>query len=295
MGAEMMAVGKIIYDGGIHEKKGFIQLWTAIACCNRLNGEQLKLLGLIMNVVNTNVYQNNLITEVRLPRVLLRRIFYNRTMESILRSYAKPLADLGFIESYSRECGDDGDFVFVIKDNPLNNPIVLLCVIENSVIDSFRLNKECSTEDLLKAMTNAVNSVEKEFVTRIKNLKASEKEVLLNEYRQYLCDQLATLGWVNNPPKKTPLGKDKGQSTDRELPKDVECWSISNFVTYFSETYKEITGNDHAKQSGNTGLTLENCISIVVQADCVFYISADFIGLKVKIHQPKQYFYEEPQ
>ncbi|MEK5436068.1 MULTISPECIES: hypothetical protein [Paenibacillus] len=255
-----MPTGKIYFNNG--DAKPFIRLDNVIACCNRLNGEELKLLGQIMNIVNIDYSRGITTTEVKLPRNLLTWIFNNCTMESIL-NYAKSLKELGFIESFSRDGGDNGDFIFLVKEKELfvNNPYVLLGVIENQVIESFRYSGK-SSRDFLKAMKTATIAVQKDYVKRLKNANDSKKKEILEEYQQYLCEQLIPYGSFSPPIPRSTLPKTK-QSTEHNLPESVNDWSKSDFTTYFSSRYKEITKKNHTKSSKKSG-TLEQCISKVI-------------------------------
>ncbi len=260
-----MATGKIYFNGG--DTKPFIRLDNVIACCNRLNGEELKLLGQIMNIVNIDYSHGITTNEVKLPRNLLTWIFNNCTMKSIL-NYAKSLEELGFIESFSRDGGDNGDFIFLINEKEffekeffVNNPYVLLGVIENQVIESFRYSGK-SSRDFLKGMDTATSAVEKDYVLRLKKANDSKKKEILEEYQQYLCEQLIPYGSFSPPIPRSTLPKTK-QSTEHNLPERVNDWSNSDFTTYFSSRYKEITKKNHTKSSKKSG-TLEQCISKVI-------------------------------
>lgn len=274
-----MATGKIYFNGG--DTKPFIRLDNVIACCNRLNGEELKLLGQIMNIVNIDYSHGITTNEVKLPRTLLTWIFNNCTMKSIL-NYAKSLEELGFIESFSRDGGDNGDFIFLINEKELfaNNPYVLLGVIENQVIESFRYSGK-SSRDFLKAMDTATSAVEKDYVMRLKKANDTKKKEIQEEYQQYLCEQLIPYGSFSPPILHSTLPKTK-QSTEHKLPESVNDWSKSDVTTYFSSRYKEITQKNHTKSSKKSG-TLEQCISKVIDL---------YSGDKIKTKSHIEKFFE---
>ncbi|WP_461480311.1 hypothetical protein [Paenibacillus sp. PvR053] len=117
----------------------------------------MKLLGLIMNRVNTA--HSQVPTKVAMSRLLLKRLFGNKDDKTV-KNYAERLKQYGFIEAFSMQRGDSGEFVFSIADRPENNPFVLLSYIENEVIANTELQVGQEADSLLVAFTAAVQAVE---------------------------------------------------------------------------------------------------------------------------------------
>lgn len=286
-----MALGKIYYDGG-EDGRNFIRLDNVVACCSRLNGECLKLLGQIMNIVNTDKYNRINTTEVKLPRILLRRIFQDCTVESI-QNHAKSLTRLGFIESYSRQDGDNGDFVFNIQEHPVNNPFVLLSVVENEIIELSKLLSKNKSNLFLRVLTEAINQVELMYVESLKNAKDGKREVILQEYRLYLCEQLESNGLVRISTKlATPMVKSRSRDKEIELTNDVSKWKVLDFGTYFTQTYEQVTKRKHPRKGIN------QCIQALLdyygnnpEYECMAkdHIDAFFVNYPSSDFDPKVY------
>lgn len=81
---------------------GFYSLPNDVACCNRLTGDSLKLLGLIMNRINTA--QSQVPTKVAMSRLFLKYVFGN-SVDKTVKNYAERLKKYGFIETFSMQKG----------------------------------------------------------------------------------------------------------------------------------------------------------------------------------------------
>ncbi|WP_461479615.1 hypothetical protein [Paenibacillus sp. PvR148] len=110
-----------------------------------------------MNRVNTA--HSQVPTKVAMSRLLLKRLFGNKDDKTV-KNYAERLKQYGFIEAFSMQRGDSGEFVFSIADRPENNPFVLLSYIENEVIANTELQVGQEADSLLVAFTAAVQAVE---------------------------------------------------------------------------------------------------------------------------------------
>ncbi|AWB43420.1 hypothetical protein DCC85_03735 [Paenibacillus sp. CAA11] len=241
---------------------GFYSLPNEVACCSRLTGDSLKLLGLIMNRVNTAESQGKELKIVVMPRLFLKRIFGN-SVDKTVKNYAKRLKELGFIESYLVQGGDGGEFVFTINDRPENNPYVLLSRIENEVIANAELQAGHGADDLLEAFTAAVQAVEQDYAVRLKNAAESQREIILTAYRSYLSEALQVDGkaCVGTRQAKPKNDKVKSSTTVTALPDDVDSWSLADFMNCFLQEYRKITGKNHSiRKSQKTGKNVEDCI-----------------------------------
>ncbi|MGC5326254.1 hypothetical protein [Brevibacillus sp. SYSU BS000544] len=240
---------------------GFYSLPNEVACCNRLTGDSLKLLGLIVNRVKVANVQ--LPTTVAMSRLLLKRVFGNKD-DKTLKNYAKRLKELGFINSYSLQGGDGGEFIFAINDYPENNPFVLLSRIENEVIANTELQIGHGADSLLQAFTAAVQAVEHDYVNSLMNVTESQREMILTAYRSYLSEKLqadgASVGTRQAKPK-IKINKAKSLPTETHLPDDVQSWSYPEFTRYFLQEYRKVTGKIHStRKSQKTGKSVEDCI-----------------------------------
>ncbi|MED4599674.1 hypothetical protein P9314_03010 [Paenibacillus validus] len=248
-------------DRFILYQNGFYSLPNEVACCSRLTGDSLKLLGLITNRVNTAEKQGKELKTVAMSRLLLKRVFGN-SVDKTVKNYAKRLKELGFIETYSLQGGDGGEFVFTINDRPVNNPYVLLSRIENELIALTELQTGLGADTLLDAFTSAIQDVEHDYVVRLKNAAENERQAILTEYSNYLRETLQCKGMASVG-KCLPKSKNKKSSPlpkDTVLPEDVQSWSYPEFVNHFLQEYHRVTGKNHAAKSSKTGKTVEDCI-----------------------------------
>ncbi|WP_101808205.1 hypothetical protein [Paenibacillus pasadenensis] len=240
---------------------GFYSLPNEVACCSRLTGDSLKLLGLIANRVNTAEKQGKELKTVAMSRLLLKRVFGN-SVDRTVKNYAKRLKELGFIESYSLQGGDGGEFICTINDRPENNPYVLLSRIENEVIYLTELQSGQEADALLEAFTAAIEVVEHDYVIKLKNAAENERETILTAYGNYLRESLQANGkvciGVNQTKVKTK--KNKPLPTETALPDDVQLWSYPEFESHFLREYRKVTGKNHTTKSRKTGKTVEDCI-----------------------------------
>lgn len=240
---------------------GFYSLPNEVACCNRLTGDSLKLLGLIVNRVNTD--KAHFPSKVAMSRLLLKSLFGNKDDKTV-KNYADRLKQYGFIDDFSKQGGDRGEFVFSVTDRPENNPFVLLSRIENEVIYLTELHAGQEADDLLEAFTAAVKAVEHDYVARLKNAAENEREVILTAYRDYLREFLQADGkaYVGTRQVKPKTNKAKSEPTETALPDDVQLWTLNVFKSYFLQEYKKVTGKkNHANKSKETGKTFEQCIT----------------------------------
>jgi hypothetical protein len=256
-GAEAMKGRFILYHNG------FYSLPNEVACCSRLTGDSLKLLGLIMNRVNTAESQGKELKTVVMPRIFLKRIFGN-SVDKTVKNYAERLKQYGFIESFSMQGGDRGEFVFNITDHPENNPFVLLSYIENEVIANAELQTGQQADSLLEAFTAAVQAVEHDYAARLKNAAESQREQILSAYNSYVSESLEAGGdvCVGTREAKPKTNKTvKTSPTVTALPDDVHSWLLADFVNYFLQEYKKVTGTKHStRKSQKTGKSVEDCI-----------------------------------
>ncbi|MEK5162987.1 hypothetical protein NYE69_11700 [Paenibacillus sp. FSL R5-0527] len=237
---------------------GHFRLENEVACCSRLTGDSLKLLGLIMNRVNTA--QAQLPTKVALPRLLLKRVFGNKDDKTV-KNYAKRLMEYGFIETFSMQGGDRGEFVFSITDRPENNPFVFLSHAENEVIANTELYKGQKADSLLQAFTAAVKVVEHNYAARLKSAAESHRETILTAYRNYLSEVLQADGkaYVGTRQVKPKTNKAKPEPTETALPDDVQLWSYPEFESHFLSEYRKATGKKH-RTKNREGKTVTDCI-----------------------------------
>lgn len=215
-----------------------------------------------MNRVNTAKSQGNELINVAMPRLVLKRIFGN-SVDKTVKNYAERLKQYGFIENFSVQRGDSGEFVFSITDRPENNPFVLLSYIENEVITNTELYVGQKADSLLRAFSAAVCAVEHDYATRLKNADESQRELLLTAYRSYLSEILQADGktFVGIRQAKPKNNKAKPLPTTTTLPDDVQSWSLVDFKNYFLHEYKRITGKNHStRKSQKTGKSAEDCI-----------------------------------
>lgn len=239
---------------------GHFRLENEVACCSRLSGDSLKLLGLIMNRVNTAEAQGKELKTIAMSRLLLKRIFGN-SVDRTVKNYAKRLKELGFIESYSLQGGDGGEFVCTINDRPENNPYVLLSRIENEVIYLTELQAGQEADALLEAFTAAIEAVEQDYVIKLKNAAENERETILTAYSNYLRESLQANGkvcvGVNQTKVKTK--KSKPLPTETALPDDVQLWSYPEFESHFLREYRKVTEKKHIARN-REGRTVADCI-----------------------------------
>jgi hypothetical protein len=241
-------------------QNGFYSLANEVACCSRLTGDSLKLLGLIMNRVNTA--QSHVPTKVAMSRFFLKKVFGN-SVDKTVKNYAERLKQYGFIETFSMQGGDRGEFVFSITDRPENNPFVLLSHIENEVIANTELQVGQEADSLLKAFTAAVQAVEHDYAARLKNAAASEREKILKAYSTYVRESLEAVGmvFVRIRQGKPKVNNVKPLPIETALPEDVQSWSYPEFTSYFLQGYRKVTGKKHStRKSQKTGKSVEDCI-----------------------------------
>lgn len=247
-------------DRCILYQNGHFRLENEVACCSRLSGDSLKLLGLIMNRFNTAEAQGKELKTIAMSRLLLKRIFGN-SVDRTVKNYAKRLKELGFIESYSLQGGDGGEFVCTINDRPENNPYVLLSRIENDVIYLSELQSGQEADALLEAFTVAVQAVEQDYVIKLRNAAENEREAILTAYGNYLRESLQANGGVcvvvNQTKVKTK--KSKPLPTETDLPDDVQLWSYPEFENHFLREYRKVTGKKHIARN-REGKTVADCI-----------------------------------
>ncbi|TGV29324.1 hypothetical protein EN829_040695 [Mesorhizobium sp. M00.F.Ca.ET.186.01.1.1] len=151
------------------------------------------MLGLIVNRVKTAKAQFP--SKVAMSRLFLKSLFGNKDDKTV-KNYAERLKHYGFIEAFSMQGGDRGEFVFDIADFPENNPFVLLSHVENEVIAHTELQTGQKADSLLQAFTVSVQAVEHDYVVRLKNAAKNECEVILAAYRNYLKESLQANGKV---------------------------------------------------------------------------------------------------
>lgn len=240
---------------------GFYSLPNEVACCSRLSGDSLKLLGLIMNRINTAEAQGKKLKTVAMSRLLLKNIFGNSVNKTV-RNYADRLKQYGFIETFSMQGGDNGEFVFTINNRPENNPYVLLCRIENDVIHHTEIQAGQSADTLLEAFKAAIAVVEHDYAIKLNNAAENERETILTEYGSYLRDSLEAVGNVYVGTRNTKLKTQKGRPlpTETTLPVNVQSWSYPEFESYFLQEYRKVTGKNHTTKSRKTGKTVRDCI-----------------------------------
>jgi len=239
---------------------GFYSLPNEVACCSRLTGDSLKLLGLIANRVNTAEKQGKALKSVVMSRLLLKRVFGN-SVDRTVKNYAKRLKELGFIESYSLQGGDAGEFICTINDRPENNPYVLLSRIENEVIYLTELQSGQEADSLLEAFTAAIEVVEHDNVIKLKNAAENERETILTAYGNYLRESLQANGkvYVGINQTKVKTKKSKPLPTETALPDDVQLWSYPDFESHFLREYRKVTGKKHVAKN-REGKTVADCI-----------------------------------
>lgn len=237
---------------------GFYSLPNEVACCNRLTGDSLKLLGLIVNRINTAKAQ--VPTKVVMPRLFLKYIFGN-SVDKTVKNYAEQLKQYGFIEAFSMQGGDRGEFVFSITDLPENNPFVLLSHAENEVIANTLLQAGQKADSLLEAFIAVVQAVEHDYAARLKNAAESHRETILTLYRSYLSETLQADGkaYVGTRQAKPKTNKAKTEPTETALPDDVQSWSFPEFTSYFLQEYRKVTGKKHIAKN-REGKTVADCI-----------------------------------
>lgn len=280
-----MAERAIVYANG------FTGIHNAIMCCNRITGNGLKLLGLIIN--QNNITKKNI---VRMPRLLLRRIFDNCSDRTI-ENHADDLKKLGFIESYSRQGGHNGEFVFVIVDRPENNPYVLLGIVENDLINSVKLLG--NSGDFLRAIKDTIGKLEGFYVERLKHAASdSEREKIVDEYRQSIHEEIASLGFVDISIKQLARYSDtKNRIKEKALSDDSLQWDCHDFGYYFTQKYKQVTGRNHPKKGVN------ECIEILLRhyrdnSECMSkakeHIDAYFVNYTEPDFDPKVYLMADP-
>ncbi|WP_164684892.1 hypothetical protein [Brevibacillus reuszeri] len=213
-----------------------------------------------MNRVNTANAQ--LPTKVALSRVFLKHVFGNKDDKTV-KNYTKRLKQYGFIETFSMQGGDRGEFVFSIADRPENNPFVLLSYIENDVIANVELLTAQKADSLLEAFTVAVQAVEHDYAARLKNAAESQREPILTAYSSYVKESLEADGktCVGTRLAKPKNNKSKSSPKVTDLPDDVQSWSFPEFTSYFLQEYRKVTGKKHStRKSQKTGKSVEDCI-----------------------------------
>ncbi|WP_426984060.1 hypothetical protein [Brevibacillus borstelensis] len=232
-------------ERAIVHANGFTGIHNAIMCCNRISGNGLKLLGLIMN--QNNITKKNI---VKMPRLLLRRIFDNCSDRTI-ENHADDLKKLGFIESYSRQGGDNGEFVFVIVDRPENNPYVLIGIVENDLLNSVKLRG--NSGDFLRVIKDTIGKLEGFYVERLKHAASNiEREKIIDEYRQSLHQEISSLGFVDISIKQVARNPNtKNRIKEKALSDDILQWDCNDFGYYFTRKYKQVTGRNHPKKGIN--------------------------------------------
>ncbi|AWB43426.1 hypothetical protein DCC85_03775 [Paenibacillus sp. CAA11] len=239
---------------------GFYSLPNEVACCSRLTGDSLKLLGLIANRVNTAKKQGKKLTTVAMSRLLLKRVFGN-SVDRTLKNYAKRLKEHGFIESYSFQGGNGGEFICTMNDRPENNPYVLLSRIENELIYLAELQSGQGADALLEAFSTTIQGVEFDYVGRLKNAAENEREAILAEYHDYLKESLQVNRNVSVGVSKSKQKNKKINPVPSEtfLPDDVEQWSYPEFTSHFLQEYQKATGRSHNRKT-REGKTVVDCI-----------------------------------
>jgi hypothetical protein len=194
-----------------------------------------------------------------MPRLFLKYVFGN-SVDKTVKNYAERLKKYGFIEAFSMQGGDKGEFVFSITDLPENIPFVLLSRIENEVIASTELQIGQGADSLLQAFTTAVQAVEHDYAARLMNVTESQRETILIEYRSYLSEKLQADGAsVGTRLAKPKTNKVKPLPTENVFPEDVQSWSLYDFVNYFLQEYTKVTGRKHITRN-RKGKTVEDCI-----------------------------------
>jgi|GEM_PF-7129064 len=239
---------------------GFYSLPNEVACCSRLTGDSLKLLGLIANRANTAEKQGKKLSNIEMSRLLLKRVFGN-SVDRTIKNYAKRLKELGFIKSYSFQGGNGGEFVCTMNDRPENNPYVLLSRIENELIYLTELPSGQEADALLEAFMTAIQAVEPDYVSRLKNAAENEREAVLTTYRDYLRESLQLNGNVIVGVSQLKPKPKKSSSVPSEtvLPEDVKQWSYPEFESHFLQEYQKATGRKHNRKT-REGKTVVDCI-----------------------------------
>ncbi|MNO16501.1 hypothetical protein D3C76_61800 [compost metagenome] len=218
------------------------------------------MLGLIMNRINTAKAQ--VPTKVAMSRFFLKYIFGN-SVDKTVKNYADHLKQYGFIEAFSMQGGDRGEFVFSIADFPEKNPFVLLSHAENDVIANAELLTGQKADSLLESFTAAIQAVEHDYADRLKNTSESQRETILSAYRSYVRESLEVAGkvCVGTRQAKPKSDKVKLVPTETVLPDDVMSWTLTVFKSYFLQEYRKVTGKNHSnRKSQKTGKSVEDCI-----------------------------------
>jgi hypothetical protein len=249
-----MAKTNVLYSNG------FFRLENQVACCSRLNGDLLRLLGLIMNRVNTAKSHGKFPSDVLMSRLLIKRVFGD-CHDKTIKNYAEQLKQLGFIESFSKQNGENGDFLFVVTDRPENNPYVLLSLVENQLLMSTEVQRNYKADTVLEALTTAIKSVEDGYVFRLKNASESGRETILQEYSNYLREQLEATSMVCIESNQAETKVSKPFLKETPLPEDIQKWTLNDFANYFLQVYTRVTGKKHASNSRKTGKTVVDCIN----------------------------------
>ncbi|MED2257155.1 hypothetical protein ABEO98_23565 [Brevibacillus parabrevis] len=207
--------------------KGFTRTLNVLLFCDRL-GTQYRLLEIILNAYNMNFYyKNSNVDEVRINKLLLRKALGICTEKSI-QNQTNDLIEMGFLKSYRKEGGVDGEFVFIVEEQPYMNPYVLLSEVEYHLLNQFRLSDKKKADMMLKELKRVSKEHEKVFIGRLRYAEPEDQTKILAEYCDTLGKHLEGKGIPlvggypeksikSVPPESNPNRQIKGRSFNNKL------------------------------------------------------------------------------
>jgi hypothetical protein len=182
---------------------GFTRMLNVIQQCDRI-GSSYKLLEMILNVHNTNVSKNiSNPYSVRMHKIMLRKALGYCT-EKTIQDQANTLVQLGLLEKYRKENGEDGNFIFTLSEKPYESPYILLSEAEYYFLEVYQPEERRDIGKVFKVLKDASKLLEGQYVQLLYQARTQEEtDRVLADYIDALRQKVEAEGIVLDGKRKS--------------------------------------------------------------------------------------------